>query len=66
MKDLEGYPWLYKVSTLTIWPRHTHRHKHTFEVKEHIRSVVLEHLSNEFDVHILDIDILWYLALAPI
>jgi hypothetical protein len=27
-------------------------------MKEHIRLVVLEHLRNEFDVHIVDVDLL--------
>ena len=30
----------------------------TFEMKEHIRPIVLEHLSNKFDVHVLDVDLL--------
>lgn len=30
----------------------------TFEVKEHVGSIVLEHLSNKFDIHILDVDLL--------
>ena len=31
----------------------------TFEVKEHVGSIVLEHLSNKFDIHILDVDLLY-------
>ena len=30
----------------------------TFQVKEHIGSIILEHLSNKFDVHVLDVDLL--------
>lgn len=35
----------------------------TFQVKEHIGSIVFEHLSNKFDIHVLDVDLLvnWYL-----
>lgn len=45
-------------------PTDIYHYGFTFEVKEHVGSVVLEHLSDKFDVHVLDIDILWYLALA--
>lgn len=31
---------------------------HTFQVKQHIGSIVLEHLSNKFDIHVLNIDLL--------
>ncbi len=31
---------------------------HTFEVEEHVRLVVLEHLCDELDIHVLDVDLL--------
>ena len=30
----------------------------TFKVEEHIGSIVIEHLSNKLDVHVLDVDLL--------
>jgi hypothetical protein len=30
----------------------------TFQMKENVRLIVLEHLRDEFDVHVLDIDLL--------
>lgn len=30
----------------------------TFQVKEYIGSIVLEHLSDKFDIHVLDVDLL--------
>lgn len=30
----------------------------TFKVKEHVGSIVLEHLSNELDIHVLNVDLL--------
>lgn len=30
----------------------------TFKVKEYIGSIILEHLSNKFDIHVLDVDLL--------
>lgn len=30
----------------------------TFQVKEYIGSIVLEHLRNEFNIHVLDVDLL--------
>jgi len=30
----------------------------TFQVEKHIRPVILEHLSYELDVHVLDVDLL--------
>ena len=38
-------------------PTANYRYGFTFEVKEDIGSVVLEHLSDKFDVQVLDIDI---------
>ena len=32
--------------------------QHTFEVKEHIRSIIFEHLRNELYIHVLDVDLL--------
>lgn len=31
---------------------------HTLKMEQHIRLVVLEHLGNQFDIHVLDIDLL--------
>ncbi len=31
---------------------------HTLEMEKHVRSIVLEHLGNQFNVHILDVDLL--------
>lgn len=31
---------------------------HTFKMEKNIRLVVLEHLSHQFDVHVLDVDLL--------
>ena len=33
-------------------------HNLTFKVEEHIGSIVLEHLSNKFNIHVLDVDLL--------
>jgi hypothetical protein len=30
----------------------------TFKVEKHVRLVILEHLSDQFDVHVLDVDLL--------
>ena len=30
----------------------------TFKVKEYIGSIILEHLSNKFDIHVLNVDLL--------
>lgn len=37
---------------------------HTLEMKKHIRSIVLEHLGNQFNVHVLDVDLLWKMVPA--
>ena len=31
---------------------------HTFEMKQHVRLVILEHLSHKLDVHVLYVDLL--------
>lgn len=40
--------------------RQTDADIHTFQVEQHIRLVVLEHLRDQFHVHILDVNILPY------
>jgi len=32
--------------------------KYTFEMEEHVRLVILEHLRDQLDVHVLDVDLL--------
>lgn len=49
---------------LALWPTYAELDEFTFEVKEYVRSVVLEHLSDKFNIHILNVDILRHLTLA--
>ena len=32
--------------------------RRTFEMEQHVRSVIFEHLGNQLHIHILDIDLL--------
>lgn len=36
----------------------TNEQHHTFKMEEDIGLIVLEHLGNQFDIHVLDIDLL--------
>lgn len=36
-----------------------HGGEQTFEMKEDIRLIILEHLSDKLDVHVLDVDFLY-------
>ena len=42
----------------TKQPKKCHVRVLTFQVKEHIGSIIFEHLSNKFDIHVLDVDFL--------
>lgn len=59
MMEPGGCPWLYQNKDQRSIPGSRQMIRIlTFEMKEHIRPIVLEHLSNKFDVHVLDVDLL--------
>lgn len=35
-------------------------------MEQHVGLIVLEHLSHQFDIHVLDVDLLYFIEMLPI